>query len=559
MEEVIRAALAQAAGGVAGREVAIELEYPDERYGDFTSNVAIKLAKELNRSPQELAQSLASEVAGSLEADIKEASIAGPGFINLRLSDSALKKEMEREPSKPLSGRSTVVEYSDPNPFKILHAGHLYTSIVGDAIANLLAQAGASVHRVNYGGDVGLHVGKSLYAILEHIGGEVNASKLAQIEPSSRSRWMSDCYVLGNKAYEENEAARQEIIKLNQRIYQIQASDDHASPLATIYWTTRAWSYEAFDRFYAQLNIHFDKFYPESEVAPIGLQTVQEQLAKGVFEMSDGAVVFKGEKYDLHTRVFINSHGIPTYEGKEIGLAMLKKRDFKMDRSIIITGSEQQQYMAVVIKAMSLFAPDLANQTTHLTHGMVRLSGGKKMSSRAGNILEADDVLSAASEAASKIADKQDFRVVLAAVKYSFLKQRLGGDIVYEPEESVSVLGNSGPYLQYAYARANSVLKKAGEFNESVGEKYEFTKDERGLALKLSRFSDTIESASRELSPHLLCTYLYDLAQEFNRFYEANRIIGDERQDLRLNLSKVYATRLRQGLELLGIDAPTRL
>ncbi len=258
----------------------------------------------------------------------------------------------------------------------------------------------------------------------------------------------------------------------------------------------------------------------------------------------------------MHTRVFINSHGLPTYEGKEIGLAELKQRDYNFDRSIIITGSEQQQYMAVVLKALEQFAPQLVSKTTHLTHGIVRLSGGRKMSSRSGNILTADEVLQVANEAAASLGGDYDERVVLGAVKYAFLKQRIGGDIIYEPEESVNILGNSGPYLQYAYARARSILAKASSPSDDISE---LESGERQLVLKLSRFAAQINKATVELSPHLVCNYLYDLAQTFNRFYELNRVLGDQREATRLQLAQTYAQRLEQGLNLLGIEAPDHL
>lgn len=555
MEETIKTVLSEIASDLAGSQVLVELDYPDERFGDYSTNVAIKLAKEINAQPHDLALTIASKLKEKLKPELRDVSIAGPGFINLALSDSALLGEMKNEPNKPFSRQSIVVEFSDPNPFKVLHAGHLYTSIIGDAMANLLANGGADVHRVNYGGDVGLHVAKSIWAMLGYLKG-ADPSKLDQIDPDKRNQWMSEMYVLGNSSYDNDASAKEEIIKLNAQIYDIQAKSDHDSALARIYWTTREWSYQQFDSFYANLNIHFEKFYPESAVAPIGLNIVREQLAKGVFKESNGAVIFEGEPFGLHTRVFINSHGLPTYEGKEIGLAELKQRDYKFDRSIIITGSEQQQYMAVVLKALEQFAPQLVSKTTHLTHGIVRLSGGRKMSSRSGNILTADEVLQAANEAAASLGGDHDERVVLGAVKYAFLKQRIGGDIVYEPEESVNILGNSGPYLQYAYARARSILAKASSPSDDISE---LESGERQLVLKLSRFAAQINKATVELSPHLVCNYLYDLAQTFNRFYELNRVLGDQREATRLYLAQTYAQRLEQGLNLLGIEAPNHL
>ncbi len=555
MEETIKTVLSEIASDLAGSQVLVELDYPDERFGDYSTNVAIKLAKEINAQPHDLAQTIASKLKEKLKPELRDVSIAGPGFINLALSDLALLGEMKNEPNKPFSRQSIVVEFSDPNPFKVLHAGHLYTSIIGDAMANLLANGGADVHRVNYGGDVGLHVAKSIWAMLGYLKG-ADPSKLDQIDSDKRNQWMSEMYVLGNSSYDNDASAKEEIIKLNAQIYDIQAKSDHDSALARIYWTTREWSYQQFDSFYANLNIHFEKFYPESAVAPIGLNIVREQLAKGVFKESNGAVIFEGEPFGLHTRVFINSHGLPTYEGKEIGLAELKQRDYNFDRSIIITGSEQQQYMAVVLKALEQFAPQLVSKTTHLTHGIVRLSGGRKMSSRSGNILTADEVLQVANEAAASLGGDYDERVVLGAVKYAFLKQRIGGDIIYEPEESVNILGNSGPYLQYAYARARSILAKASSPSDDISE---LESGERQLVLKLSRFAAQINKATVELSPHLVCNYLYDLAQTFNRFYELNRVLGDQREATRLQLAQTYAQRLEQGLNLLGIEAPDHL
>ncbi len=551
MEDQLRKSIAKAAGG----ETEVELSYPEESFGDYSTNIAMKLAAKDGRNPRAIAEEIALKLRQSVPT-IRQAEVAGPGFINLRLSDEALLEQMSEQPARPLEAKTIVSEFSDPNPFKLLHAGHLYTSIVGDAIANLLELGGAKVYRVNYGGDVGLHVGKTMWAVLSNLGGE-NPTQLNNVPADKRGEWLSDAYVRGTKAYDEDEQAKQQIIELNKRIYDLQASNDHASSLAQIYWTTRQWSYDALDRFYSRIQVHFDKYYPESQTAPLGMEIVRRELGKGVFEESDGAVVFRAEKYGLHTRVFINSQGLPTYETKEVGLIMLKERDYHFDKSIIITGNEQEQYMAVVYKAIEQFAPGLADKSDHITHGMVRLAGNVKMSSRVGNIIKANDILDAAAEASKAVSGKEDERVVLAAVKYSFLKQRIGGDIIFDPEESVSILGNSGVYLQYAHARARSILEKAG--NSPSDGPVELTADERPLVLKLSRYSRVVAQAAAELSPHQVCTYLYDLAQEFNRFYEHNRVVGDEREAVRLRLVESYAKKLKDGLALLGIEAPEHL
>ncbi len=555
MENRIRQAIAEAAN-IQDIKL-VELSYPEEVFGDYATNVALKVANQTGLNPRQLAEKLSDDLKIKLGDLVDSIEVAGPGFINIRLNEAALVEASRERSERPLEGQVVVAEFSDPNPFKDLHAGHLYTSVVGDAIANLLETAGAKVYRVNYGGDVGLHAAKAIWSMLQEFGGE-NPAKLADIDVKKRSEWMAQAYVRGSEAYESDEIAQRSIQDLNKRIYEVQAEHDTNSALGQIYWTTRKWSYDSFNDFYASIKVKFDRFYPESEAVPLGIATVRQQLERGVFEKSDGAVVFKGEKFGLHTRVFINSQGLPTYEGKELGLFQLKKRDYHPDRSIIITGNEQEQYMAVVLKALEQFEPELAVSTTHLSHGLVRLSGGKKMSSRKGIILKATDILEVATEAAKEVSDAVDERVVLAAVKYSMLKQRLGGDIIFEPKESVSVLGNSGPYIQYAHARARSILAKA-DINAVSKDVANLNGDERSLLLKLSRFTAVLNQAVAELSPHLLCTYLYETTQAFNRFYESNRVIGDPRESIRLSLVLMYADRLREGLKLLGIEAPDHL
>jgi arginyl-tRNA synthetase len=418
-----------------------------------------------------------------------------------------------------------------------------------------------------------LHVAKTLWALLTLANdGEVQTDSLdaaaekglaavkhyAEKKLVTRAAWLANFYMQGTEAYEEDaDGTRDTVVELNKRVYGIHDRHDQESPLAQIYWSCREWSYAYFDDFYARIGTHFEKYYPESETAPLGLQTVQEQLTKGVYEMSDGAVVFPGEKYDLHTRVFINSHGLPTYEAKDVGLIMSKWQDYHFDKSIVITGNDIVEYMKVVLKSIEQFAPELSQRSFHLAHGNVKLAGGVKMSSRKGNILRATDVLDIAAQANRELSGNDNEATVLGAVKYSFLKQRIGGDIIYEPEESVTLEGNSGPYLQYAHARARSILRKA-EGTQAVEPTVELAleADERRLLRKISEYGEVIDKAVDELMPHHVCTYLYELAQAFNRFYEHNRVVGDERQFLRLLLVEQYAETLRNGLKLLGITAP---
>ena len=548
--------IAAAVRALYEKDVEIALTRPDPQFGDYATNVALQLSKQIGKNPREIAEEIAAKL--SEDDEFKDISVAGPGFLNIRSTDSALLKMAEAKPGTPMAGKDIVAEYSDPNPFKVLHAGHLYTTIVGDAIARLLESAGATVHRVNFGGDVGMHVAKNMWAIVRALNGEnPEALKLIDSDPHAQAAWLSARYVEGNEAYESSEDFKAEIIATNKRIYALHADNDHDSAFAQIYWTCREWSYEYFKILYKELEVvPFEKYYPESMTTPIGIETVERELANGVYEKSDGAIVFKGEPYGLHTRVFINSEGLPTYEAKDVGLIMQKWHDYNFDRSIIITGNDITEYMKVVQKSIEQYEPELVSRSTHITHGNLKLAGGKKMSSRKGTVLLAMDVLNAARVAQAAQHDMPNEATMLGAVKYAFLMNRIGGDIIYDPEKSVSLQGNSGPYLQYAHARARRIIEKATTSSTAPLYDTKLNDSERDLVRTIGEYAEVVERACLELSPHLICTYLFDLAQSFNRFYEQNRVIGHEQEVGRLRLVGLYADTLKNGLGLLGIAAP---
>ncbi len=547
-------------------DMAVTLSRPDSQFGDYATNVALQLAKSLERNPRDIAEEIAVQL--RVEGDYSEITVAGPGFINLRLHDETLTNELRNIIERPdaygrphfYKDKIVVIEYSDPNPFKILHIGHFYTSVVGAAISNLIEYAGGEVHRVNFGGDVGLHVAKAMQAIVGKLGGEY-PEKLADIPIEHRSKWLARCYVEGTHLYETDDAAKKEIIALNKKIYQLHTDNDHESSLAQVYWTCRKWSYDDFNEFYRRIETPFEKYYPESEVAPIGLKIVLEQKEEGVYKDSNGAVVFEGEPHSLHTRVFINSEGLPTYEAKDVGLSIQKWNDYQFDESIIITGNDIIEYMKVVLKSIEQFEPNLARRTKHLTHGNVKLAGSVKMSSRKGNVLFAVDVIEMIAAANEEAQGNRSDEPVLGAIKYAFLKNRIGVDSIFEPKESVSLQGNSGPYLQYALSRARSIISKLPSviITDIAMPSNGYDQYERALLFKLTEYGSVTAQATLQLAPHHVCTYLYELAQVFNRFYEKSRVVGDERETIRLKLIMAYAVILKNGLELLGVPTPERM
>lgn len=550
--EEIKKAIQATAKKLFDTQIEPQLSRPEEKFGDYATNAALQLAKQAAKAPQEIARMLSEEL--KQLPGVSEVSIAGPGFINIRLDDKTLFEAALKatELPKTLKDQEILNEYGDPNPFKEMHIGHLYTYIVGDAISGLLETGGATVRRLSYHGDVGPHVAKWLWGVHQELGWDAEAASHAlQNQPD---KGIGHYYSVGAKAYDEDPKAKSEIDDINAHVY---AKDD--ADINRMYELGKTLSFDTFDKILDLLSIPTDKRYLESQSAQKGTEVVQQNIGK-VFIESQGAVIYEGEKAGLHTRVFINSRGLPTYEAKDLGLAELKAQDYpQASRSIIMTASEQSEYFKVMLAALAEIDKPTAQKTTHISHGFLSLKSGK-MSSREGNVYAAMDLLLEVKAAVHKQYPDSPVRkeVTFAAVKYAFLKHRTGMDIVFDVEESISLEGNSGPYIQYAHARASSILDKALHQSQPVPETV-LDASERSLARKISEYPEVIQKASEELMPHHICTYLYELAQAFNRFYEASRIIGDEREVPRLALTKAYQQVLRHGLGILNIAAPDHL
>ena len=578
------------------------VEAPKDTGADFATNIAMNLAKNLKKNPMQIAEEVrgkALELDVADEREISEIEIAKPGFINIKLSDDFYKLELEKYQKNFLENisqneylkKTVICEFSDPNPFKILHVGHLYTSMVGDAISRIVEFAGGNVVRANFGGDVGLHVAKNMYALLQHKD-EINDL----MTTTEKAELLSKTYVEGATAYEEDEIAKEKIVEINKKIYRIAEAGDsivaeleglierdasrvtlNELELAKVYFWGRKASYQYFKDFYKKIGVKFDRYYPESTVAAKGLEMVTKGLGDGVYEESDGAIVFKGEKYGLHTRVFINKNGLPTYEAKDVGLIFTKWEDYHFDKSIIITGNDIIDYMKVVLKSVEQYAPELSKRTLHLTHGQVKLPGREKMSSRKGNFLKAVDVIELICEELIKVQEEisqnkgepnpeeVDLRILLGAIRYAFLKYKVGGDIVFDVKESVSMTGNSGPYLQYSAVRAQKVLGKILESqvektNKKVEQKeWTLVVVEKNLIKKIMQYKNVLGEVVGELSPSKLCTYLYEIAQDFSRFYENVQVVGSEYEVERGAIVLAYLKVLTHGLSILGIEIPEKM
>lgn len=545
----------------------IVLEHPsDFSMGDFSTNIAMVHAKDLGMSPKDFAVKLVDAINEDLPEEIARVDVAGPGFINFYLSPvffaNSLKNILNKKDfgtNHLYKGKKVMIEYTDPNPFKPFHIGHLMTNAIGESLARIFDYSGADVSRANYQGDVGLHVARAIWGLMHN----AHLQKEDDIPNKLKAANIGIAYAYGSEHYEAN---KEEIDAINKKIYN--RSDEVINKIYD--WGFKV-TMEAFEDIYKLLGTQFDFYFLESQMAPVGEEIVKNNTGK-VFEASDGAIVFKADKHDpkLHTRVFITSQGLPAYETKELGLTVEKFKTMpNMDLSIVITANEQADYMKVVAKAISLIYPEYASKMKHITHGMMQFASGK-MSSRKGNVITGESLLNDVKLlVVEKIADRQLSQaemeeiadsVCVAAIKYSILKQAIGGNMIYDFDKSISFEGDSGPYLQYSHARANSILEKAK--NEGISSK---VIEPSALVTEteklLYRFESVVHRAAEEFAPHYIASYLIELARSFNSFYGNTQIVNkeDALSSHKVALTEAFSTVMKNGLHLLGIKAPEKM
>lgn len=529
------------------QDISVECSRPDPKFGDLATNVALQLAKPLGKKPRDIAETIAGKLREN--ENIADVAVAGPGFINIRLSDTAVLQSLYDKPHTHRAGQVAVIETNCPNPFKAMHIGHALNSTLADTMANLLAVSGAAVHRVSYHGDVGTHVGKSMWAILREI--DRDPVKLDEIPPEKRNEFMSRMYVEGSKAAKESPAARAEIDELAKQSFIL---DD---PIyKQVYETCKQWSYDEIDANVARLgNVPIERRYAESETEELGKALIIEKTPE-VFKKSDGAYIFEGSKYGSFDNIFIGSHGNGLYGAHDMGLIQLKHQNFpNLDLSVTVNGEEQAAYFRGVIAASELAIPELKGKLFNYATGLVKLSTGK-MSSRTGEVVTIEWLFNEFAKAIAAHGGDASEEIVAGALRYQFLKVKIGGDVIFDINDAVSLTGNTGSYLQYAHARARRVLEKSAQtpvFPQAIYD------EDRALIRKLSEYREIVEQAARGLEPHHICTYLFELAQEFNRYYEHHQVIGSDKEAHRIAIVALYADILKAGLAILGISAPDEM
>ena len=597
--EILQAVLA----GLGYDGVTPEVSRPENSiHGEYSTNIAMALAGQKKGSPIDIAKKikekwdmlLASkqEIGGditryqigqtvpnfqikpewknALQA-IEKIEIAGPGFINVHFSKAKLStlvlelpfSEDSASKSQKSTKKKIMVEFAHPNTHKAFHIGHLRNITTGESIVRLLEGAGNTVIRANYQGDVCMHIAKCLYGILQFPNPHSKIHSLENVPVFEKVDFLATSYATGAKAYDADPSAKDEIERINRKIY------DKDPAMYPLYEKTRVWSFEYFDAIYKRVGSHFDRLYFESEVYESGKKIVEEGLKKGIFEKSDGAVIFPGKKFGLHNRVFVTRDGNATYEGKDMGLGKLQFDEYHPDLVVHCVASEQIGYFQVIIEALSQILPETKGKEYHLVYGWVKLKEGK-MSSRTGQVVLGEWLIDTVKEEIrikvldniskdknNNITDSEDIaeKLALAAVKYSFLKVGTTQEIAFDIKESINLQGDSGPYLLYTYARCTSVLRKAsGQSKNNQG--LALNSEERSLARHLLYFPEIVEEAAELYAPNILCTYLFTLAQTFNLFYQKHQILGN---GFRLKLTGYVATILKKGLYLLGIGTVEKM
>lgn len=553
---------------ISGGGVTFSLDQPEDvLHGEYATNIAFPLSKIKGLSPNLTAEGLVGELSEKLAEIVEKIEVAGPGFINFYLKDDVRADEVEEIAStgvvRGLRNEQALVEYTDPNCFKVFHIGHLMANTIGEAISRIYEMKGYDVTRVCYPSDIGRNVAMGVWgAIQKH-----SEKPAADVPLKEKVAFLGACYAYANQEFESNPDAKSAIIEVNKAIYG--GTDAH---VMEVYAEGRALSLEYFDVLYKTLGTTFDAFIYESEVSDPGLALVKEYLKKGIFEESEGAIIYRGEQDGLHTRVFINKDGLPTYEAKDLG-NYEKKLSLLPHAShyVVITAKEQDDYFKVINTVSEKIHPNLIGKLTHIGHGMMRLPSGK-MSSRTGNVIGGEDLLEMVAE---KIREKmKDIRtsddvkdsliqdIAVGAVKFSILKIAPGKDIAFDFDKSLSFEGDSGPYLQYTHARLCALLDKARTAGILWDHGYVVTTPEKELEKVIIGYREVLEKTYNDLGPHHIVQHLLLLTRVFNNMYARVQIVNDNDKDGSMYYCMLAAATkniLSHGLTTLGIVTPERM
>ncbi len=565
----------------------IELQPTKKEYkGDYTF-VAFPLAKQLKKNPKEIAEELGKQLLNNYDF-VEDFNVIG-GFLNLNLKDNYFTEFIKQNYNQENFGlrqpdpnrKKLMVEYSSPNTNKPLHLGHIRNNLLGYSISKIFEATGKPVIKTQIINDRGIHICKSMLAWQKFGHGET-----PETSGMKGDKLVGKYYVEFDKHYKkqieelkkqglsEEEAKNQAplILEAREMLRKWEAKDPEVMKL----WKMmNEWVLEGFKETYRELGVDFDVEYFESDTYLLGKKIVEEGLQKGVFyKKEDGSVWIDLSDEGLDEKLVLRSDGTSVYITQDLGTAVKRFEDFDIDSLIYVVGNEQDYHFKVLFLILKKLGYEWADRLYHLSYGMVELPHGK-MKSREGTVVDADDLMEQMTLTARKISEelgklegfdeqeKQKLYKIIgqAALKYFILKVDPKKGIMFDPVKSIDFNGNTGPFLQYAYVRIKSILRKAGDFTpDFVSVKLD--EKERKLAREIERFPEIIEQAAQMQNPAVIVNYIYELVKMYNAFYQSLPILQAEtekQKQFRLALSQLTGTVIKNGLELMGIQVPERM
>ena len=557
--------------------------------GDITM-VVFPLVKALKDNPVAIGTQIGEYLVANV-AEVEKFNVVA-GFLNLVISDAfyvnffnSIKDNETFGFVTPKAGEKAVmVEYSSPNTNKPLHLGHIRNNLLGYSVAEIIKASGKKVYKTQIINDRGIHICKSMLAWQKFGNGQTPESTGLKGD-----KLVGNFYVEFDKQYKKEISeliaqgkTEEEAKKLAPSILEAQQmllDWENGKPEVIELWKTmNQWVYDGFEQTYKNLGVDFDSYYYESNTYLLGKEVVQFGLEKGIFEKNpDGSVWIDLTEDGLDRKIVLRSDGTAVYMTQDIGTAIQRVKDFPDVGGMVYTvGNEQDYHFKVLFLILKKLGFDWADSLYHLSYGMVELPSGK-MKSREGTVVDADDLMAEMTTTAQTISEELGklegysneekatlYKTIgLGALKYYMLKVDPKKQMLFNPEESVDFNGNTGPFIQYTFARIQSILRKADfDYKNVVSSAIEMHEKEKELIKQLQLFPDVIQSAAAQHSPALIANYTYDLVKEFNSFYQQVSILGEENQDkkvFRVQLAKAVGNTIKNAFSLLGINVPERM
>ncbi len=590
IDNILAQATADAVKALYGADVAAESIVPSTTKKEFEGNLTIVVfpfLKASHKRPEDTAQEIGEYLVTNCEAVEKFNVIKG--FLNITIKPSfwtSVLQSVEATENfgfKPVTddSRLVMIEYSSPNTNKPLHLGHVRNNLLGFSLAKIMEANGNKVVKTNIVNDRGIHICKSMLAWLKW-GNGITPEKAGK----KGDHLIGDFYVAFDKHYKEElqqlmdggmtkEEAEANSTLMKEARTMLKKWEDGDEEVRSLWRTMNEWVYAGFDETYARMGVSFDKIYYESNTYLEGKEKVLEGLEKGIFYRKDDNSVWADLTADgLDQKLLLRTDGTSVYMTQDIGTAKLRFQDYPIDQMIYVVGNEQNYHFQVLSLLLDKLGFSWGKDLIHFSYGMVELPNGK-MKSREGTVVDADELMDEMIATARKMSEgrlkgvpeeEMDdvYRIIgLGALKYFILKVDPRKNMLFNPQESIDFNGNTGPFVQYTYARIRSVLRKSDEADAATDiTAYEPNEKEIEIIQRIADFPSVVSEAGRTYSPALIANYVFELAKGYNQFYHDYSILKEENgvaRAFRLHLSRTVADIIRRGFSLLGVEVPERM